>query len=248
MMIRLAAHRRDLAAGARAMVPWLVGVTPFGLVIGVSAAQADLPTLAGWLTGPLIFAGSAQVATIEMLDAGAAPAAVIATALIINLRLVLYSAAMSTHWRGTPLWWRLLGGYLLVDPSFAVGADRYGTGAGRYGAADNGRRAHAHYLGGAVLLWVTWLAAIAVGAAAGAQMPAWLRLEFLIPLYLIGEIVPRLGQIATRRAVLTSAVVALLTFAVPMHLGIALGIVAGIAAGLVGGAALAALPKREVRQ
>jgi predicted branched-subunit amino acid permease len=37
----------EFAAGARAMVPWLAGVTPFGLVIGVSAAQADIPTLAG---------------------------------------------------------------------------------------------------------------------------------------------------------------------------------------------------------
>ena len=55
------------------MVPWLAGVVPFGLVIGVSAAQADIPALAGWLTGPLIYAGSSQVATIGMLDARAAP-------------------------------------------------------------------------------------------------------------------------------------------------------------------------------
>jgi branched chain amino acid efflux pump len=33
--------------GARAMVPWLAGLIPFGLVIGVSAAQADIPALAG---------------------------------------------------------------------------------------------------------------------------------------------------------------------------------------------------------
>ena len=59
-MISLRADRRDIAAGARAMAPWLAGVVPFGLVIGVSAAQADIPTLAGWLTGPLIYAGSAQ--------------------------------------------------------------------------------------------------------------------------------------------------------------------------------------------
>ena len=109
----------------RAMVPWLIGTAPFGLVIGVSAAQADIPTLAGWLTGPVIFSGSAQVATIQMLDAGAAAYAVIITALVINLRLLLYSAAIARYWRGTPLWWRLLGGYLLIDPTFVVGTDRY---------------------------------------------------------------------------------------------------------------------------
>ena len=68
-----AAHRRDFVAGVRAMVPWLMGVAPFGLVIGVSAAQAGIPTVAGWLTGPAIYAGSAQIATIQMLDAGVAP-------------------------------------------------------------------------------------------------------------------------------------------------------------------------------
>ena len=92
----------EIAAGARAMVPWLAGVTPFGLVIGVSAAQADIPTLAGWLTGPAIYAGSSQVAAIEMLDAGTAPVVVVITALVINLRLILYSGAIATHWRGTP--------------------------------------------------------------------------------------------------------------------------------------------------
>src|SRR5437870_11995205 len=81
-VISLRADRRDVAAGARAMAPWLAGVVPFGLVIGVSAAQATVPTLAGWLTGPLIYAGSAQVATIGMLDAGAAPVVVVAAAFI----------------------------------------------------------------------------------------------------------------------------------------------------------------------
>ncbi len=220
-----AAHRRDFVGGMRAMAPWLIGVLPFGLVIGVSAAQADIPTLAGWLTAPAIFAGSAQIATIQMLDAGATPYAVIVTAMVINLRLVIYSAAMATYWRGTPLWWRLLGGYFLVDPSFVVGIEQYGRDTDR-------RRGHAHYLGGAVLLWVSWLAVIAVGATAGARLPDWLRLEFLIPLYLIGEIVPKLRQVATRRAVLVAAAVALLCLGVPMHLGIAIGIVVGIIAGI----------------
>ena len=155
-MISLRADRRDVAAGARAMVPWLAGIVPFGLVIGVSAAQADVPALAGWLTGPLIYAGSAQLATIGMLSAGAAPMAVVAVALVINVRLIFYSATMARHWRGTPWWWRLVAGYLLVDPSVAVGLDGYR----RLGRG----RGHAHYLGGAVLLWVCWLAAIGAGA------------------------------------------------------------------------------------
>jgi len=220
----LRADRRDVAAGARAMVPWLAGVVPFGLVIGVSAAQADVPTLAGWLTGPLIYAGSAQLATIGMLDAGAAPMAVVAVALVINIRLIFYSATMARYWRVTPWWWRLVAGYLLVDPSVAVGLEGYR----RLGRG----RGHAHYIGGAVLLWVSWLAATGVGATAGAGLPAWLHLEFVIPLYLVGQAISKLADPAPRRAIFAAAAVALLALAAPLQLGMALAIAAGIAAGL----------------
>jgi predicted branched-subunit amino acid permease len=215
----------DFTAGARAMLPWLAGVTPFGLVIGVSAAQADIPTLAGWLTGPAIYAGSAQVAAIEMLDAGTAPAVVVITALVINLRLILYSGAIATHWRGTPRWWRAVAAYLLIDPSFVVGINRYQ----RPGDRSN---AHRYYLGGAIMLWLTWLLAIGAGATLGTQLPAALHLEFVIPLYLVGEIVPKLADRATRRAALTAAVVAVIAISAPMHLGVVLAIATGLGAAL----------------
>lgn len=224
-MISLATYRHDLGTGARAMLPWAAGVAPFGLVIGVSAARADLPTLAGWLTGPLIYAGSAQIAAIQMLDAGASPGAVIVAALLINARLIFYSAAMAAHWRDTPMWWRLLAGYLLVDPSFAVGIDRYRQPGDR-------RLAHAHYLGAGLVLWTTWLAAITVGAVAGVRLPGWLHLEFLVPLYLVGQVVPRLGSAPARWAAVAAAAVAVVALAAPVHLGVPVAIVAGIAAGL----------------
>ena len=223
-MISLRANRRDLAAGARAITPWLAGIVPFGLAIGFSAAQAGIPILAGWLTGPLIYAGSAQVAAIGMLGAGAAPTVVVAAALIINIRLIFYSAAMARHWCGTPWWWRLVAAYLLIDPSFAVGLDGYGR-LGR-------DRAHAYYFGGAALLWVSWLVAIGAGATACAVLPAWLHLEFVMPLFLIGEVVPKLAQPVQRRAILAAAAVALLALSAPLRLGIALAIAAGIAAGV----------------
>ena len=223
-MISLRADRSDIAAGARAMVPWLAGIVPFGLVIGVSAAEADVPTLAGWLTGPLIYAGSSQLVTIGMLGAGAAPVVVVASALIINIRLIFYSATMARYWRSTPRWWRLIAAYLIVDPSVAVGLDGYQR-LGR-------DRGHAHYLGGAVVLWVSWLAAIAVGAMVGASLPAWLHLEFVIPLYLVGQAIAKLAHPAQRRAILAAATVALLALSAPLQLGVALAIAAGITAGL----------------
>jgi predicted branched-subunit amino acid permease len=225
-----AQQRRDptvrlFAAGARAMVPWLAGIVPFGIVIGVSAARADIPAAAGWLTGPAIYAGSAQIATIEMLDDGTAPAVIVATALIINLRLVLYSGAMAAYWRGTPRWWRITAAYLLVDPSFVVGMDGYQ----RYDQRDLG---HRYYMGGAAVLWLAWLVAIGVGVTLGTQLPSALRLELIIPLYMVGEVVGRLGDRATRRSAVTAAVVAVIALAAPLHLGILLAILTGLVAAL----------------
>ena len=220
------ARGADVAGGVRAMAPWLLGLAPYGLVIGVSAAQADIPTAAGWLTGPVIFSGSAQVATIELLDAHAAPLVIVATALAINARLVVYSGAMAAHWRGTPRWWRALAAYLLVDPSFAVGVTRYERPGDRAAA-------HAHYLGAALALWVTWLAAIAAGAAVGAQLPAAMHLEFVIPLFLVGEVTRRLTSPAVRRAGLAAAAVAVVGYKAPLHLGVVAAIAVGLAAGLL---------------
>jgi predicted branched-subunit amino acid permease len=238
-VISLRADRRDIAAGARAMAPWLAGIVPFGLVIGVSAAQADVPTLAGWLTGPLIFAGSAQLAAIGMLNAAAAPIAVVAAVLIINIRLIFYSATMARYWRGTPRWWQFVAAYLLIDPSFAVGLDGYE----RLGRG----RAHAYYLGGAVLLWVSWLAAIGAGATAGARLPAWLHLEFVTPLFLAGEAARKLARPALRRAILAAATVALLALSAPLQLGLVLAIAAGITAGLTARRDGPAHPKHPVQ-
>jgi len=86
--------------------------------------------------------------------------------------------------------------------------------------------------GAALLLWVTWLVAIATGAMAGARLPAWLHLDFLVPLYLVGQVVPRLRQSAPRRAAVIACAVAVLAAAAPMQLGIPAGILAGITAGL----------------
>jgi predicted branched-subunit amino acid permease len=207
------------------MAPWLVGVAPFGLVIGISAAQSDAPTVAGWLTGPLVFAGSAQVATIQLLDSGAAPVVVVAAALAINLRLVLYSATMAPHWRGTSRWWQALAAYLLVDPTLAVGVDGYERASER-------SHGHAHYLGAGALLWMTWLLAITLGATAGTALPRGLHLELVVPLFLIGEVVPRLRGRTTRRAVAVTVLLAGAGGLMPLHLGALVAMAGGLAVAL----------------
>ena len=220
-----ATTNRDLAAGARAMLPWLIGIIPYGLVIGVSTSQAGIPLFAGWLSGPLVFSGSAQVAIIGLLRSGALPVVAITAALVINLRLVLYSATMAPFWQDEPRHRQALFAYLLVDPSVAVGVEAYEH-------TDDRRRGHTQYLGGAIVLWVSWLTAIAVGATAGASLPPALHLEFVVPLFLAGEVASRLNSRAVRHAAGAAALVAVIALHAPLQLGPLLAILAGIGAGL----------------
>ena len=165
---------------------------------------------------------------IDLLDAGAAPAVVIAAAIAVNARLVLYSATMAPHWRGTSPWWQALAAYLLVEPSLAVGLDGYEPQTpSRRGAR------HLHYLGGASLLWVAWLACHRRRRhrrrppprrpAPRARHPALprrrgRRARSRRP----SRVAPR----APRRWSPSSAIGA------PLHLGVLIAIAAGIAAGL----------------
>ena len=219
-----AADRRAFLDGVRAMLPLLLGVAPFGLVIGVTVAELGLPHLAGWSLGWLVYAGSAQLAAVGLLAGSASAAVVIASVAVINLRLALYSAAMARHWRGTSTAWRLIAAYLLIDPSFAVGTQSYDGSRPR-------RQAHLHYLGAALVLWVGWLTMIGVGVTAGATMPPELRLESLGPLYIVTLVVLSARTVAARVGVAVAVVTAVVASLLPLHLGPAVGMGAGLLAG-----------------
>jgi predicted branched-subunit amino acid permease len=206
--------------GARAMAPWLIGIAPLGFAIGVSTARADVPACAGWLAGPLIFSASGQAVTIQLLDRHAAAVVVITGGLAVNLRLVLYSAAMARHWRARPAWWNALAACTLVDPSAAVAL------AG-YERSDDPAYGDAHYVGAAATLAIAWLASIALGATFGAALPRGLRLELVIPLYLVGQLVRRTSDATAKHAATVAVVLALIGAAAPLHLGTLIAITGG---------------------
>lgn len=213
-------------AGARAMVPMLVGIVPYGVVVGVTVAESDVSKAAGWATGWTVYSGSAQLAVLELLNSGAAPVVAIAAVLAVNARLLLYGSAMAPHWRSTSRTWRALASYLLVDPSFAVGTEGY----------TNPRvvAPHAFYLGGAVALWLSWQIAIVVGITAGGVVPPGLQLQFAVPLFLVATVVKAARESHAARVVaVVAAVVAVVGTSLPVQTGLLAAIVVGIGAGIV---------------
>jgi 4-azaleucine resistance transporter AzlC len=225
--VKRARHLSEFFAGVRAGLPLQLGVVPFGMIYGVLAVQAGLSPLAAQLSSCVVFAGSAQLAIAQMLGAGAGAPVTAMTAMVLNVRHVLYSASLAPHLRRLPVRWRLLLGYLLTDEAYAVGIGRF-AGSDRAEPSD---LRHWFFLGGGLILWTCWQASTAVGVLFGTQLsPAW-GLDFAIPLTFLALIIPSLADRANVVAAVVGASAAVLLAAMPLKLGLFTAIVLGIAAG-----------------
>src|SRR3989442_6990875 len=118
--MRISSPRAEFAAGAKAEVPVLFGVLPFGLIYGALAVQAGIPPMAALAMSSIVLAGSAQFVGAQLFAAGAPRALIIVTTLVVNLRPLLYSASVGPYLRPLRLRWKLLLAYLLTDETLAM--------------------------------------------------------------------------------------------------------------------------------
>jgi predicted branched-subunit amino acid permease len=208
--------------GALAVLPMLAAYVPFALAVGSAAADHGAP-VAGWAGSWLIFGGSAHLATIRTLDEAGAVAAIL-TGLLINARLVVYSASLARRWAEQPGWFRFAAAGLIIDPTWALAEEHAGA------TTDLGQQRR-YFLAAGLTLGAAWSGAIALGAVIGARLD-WLDLGIVIPLCLLGLIGAGLRTGGTRAVIVVAAGVALLTAGWPAGTGILAAVVAGGAAGL----------------
>lgn len=214
------------AEGLRASVPLLVGVVPFGLVAGVAAVKVGLGALGSTAWSVFAFAGAAQLAAYGLIGTGASAAVVVATALVVNARLVLYSVSIAPHLAGLSRWRRLLGAYLLTDQAYVVSLVRF-----RQGGLDLAGRWR-FYLGSGLGLWATWQVSTLAGALLGGALPESVPLGFAVPLAFLALLVPTVTDRPTLVAALVGGTVAVLLAPLGPP-ALLLAAVCGIAAGAV---------------
>jgi 4-azaleucine resistance transporter AzlC len=111
--------------GVTAAVPIVLGYLPVGFAFGVLAQKAGLTSFHTILMSLVVFAGSAQLIAVGLFATHSAPLAIILTTFIVNLRHLLFSAAVFPHlatWRK----FELAGfAFELTDETFAVHATRF---------------------------------------------------------------------------------------------------------------------------
>lgn len=218
--------RAAFGRGLRDGLPFLLVVVPFGALFGVTATAAglDLPAVMGFSV--FVVAGASQFVAVQMLSENAPVLVVIASALMVNLRMAMYSAALTPHLGGAPPGRRALMAYLLTDQAFAAASMTYEQRP----AMTPGRKA-AYYFGVTALVCPLWYAATWAGAVLGAQVPPGLPLDFTVPIAFLSMLGPMLRTIAHWAAAAVSVVVALAAAGLPWNLGLMLAAVLAMAAG-----------------
>jgi 4-azaleucine resistance transporter AzlC len=227
--------RRAAAAeflrGARDIFPVLVATIPFGLVFGALAVKKGLSVAESVLMSGAVYGGAAQFVALEFWASPLPFWTILFSALAVNLRNVLYSAAVGRrmrHWTSAE---RYLGFTLLTDPAYAFAELKGGE-----------RLSVPYYFGLGIPLYVNWIATTLVGAVIGNLIgrPETIGLDFLVTgyfLYLVVGFRKRPNAAPVIVASAGAALAAYLVFGAPWNF--AVGAVAGM-----GVAAVLAKPKQ----
>jgi 4-azaleucine resistance transporter AzlC len=213
-------------AGMRSEIPLLIGVIPFGMIYGALALGAGLSPAASQMMSSMVFAGSAQFITAQLVHESTPGFVIVLTIAVVNLRHMLYSASLAPYIAALPIRWKVLLSYLLTDEAYAPTILHY---------EKEGLTPHAHWfwLGAGITLWVFWQLSTAVGIFLGAAIPESWSLDFALPLTFIAMIVPVLRDRPAIAAALSAGAIALVAYSLPYKLGLILAALVGILVGTV---------------
>lgn len=218
-------RRGSFGAGARTAAPVLLGVIPFGLVAGAATVRVGLSGLEAVGLSVIVFAGASQLAAIELFGQDAHAAVILATALVINLRMTMYSASLAPHFRGLSTRLRAGLAYLLTDQAYALSITRFRT--------DENVDRIWYYLGAAAPIWVVWQICTIIGVVVGARVPESLPLGFAVPLTFLALLVPTITDSPSALAATVGGTAATVGADLPLNLGLITGAVVGIVVGLL---------------
>ena len=217
---------KNFWAGARAEIPLLIGVFPFGMIYGALALNAGLSASAAQSMSSIVFAGSAQFITTELVHQLTPGPVIVLTIAVVNLRHMLYSASLAPYLASLSTRWKVLLGYLLTDEAYAPTAIHYE----KEGVTPWG---HWFLLGAGLALWTNWQISTGLGIFLGTAIPESWSLDFALPLTFIAMVVPVLKNRPAVAAAISAGVVALVAYSLPYKLGLILAALVGITVGTV---------------
>lgn len=218
--------RSAFIKGMRDQVPFILGNIPFGLITGAAAVSAGADAWLSMAMSVIMYAGAAQLAAISLMAQHAPGGIVVLTVLVVNLRMMMYSAAIAPYFRHTPRLRKWLFSYLLTDHAFALLTTKF----------DKQRvpeHVDAYYFGVTSAMWCCWQVSVAIGVFAGTLVPTKWSLDFAIPLVFLSLVLPALQTRSHWAAAITSSVAAAFCTSMPMKLGLIAAAITGVLVGVL---------------
>lgn len=224
----IATERASFRDGLRISAGTLPGIFAWGLVSGMAMVKAGLTVTQALGMTFLVFAGSAQLAALPLIVAHTPVLVIFGTALVVNLRFVIFSAAISPHFTHLSWWRRVWYGYFCSDMLMAFFPQRYpvstlGNPLGKSG----------FFWGISNPNWFAWQGGSVTGIFLAGQIPESWQVGFAGTLALLGIMIPLTINLAALAGVVVAAGVAVVASGLPFRLGLLLGFVCGIAAAML---------------
>ncbi|MGC9348749.1 MAG: AzlC family ABC transporter permease [Anaerolineae bacterium] len=185
-------------------LPIVMGYIPIGFAYGVLAQQAGLSLFNTVAMSVLVYAGSSQLIAVSLFGAGAPALSTILTTFVVNLRHMLFSAALSPYLKGWSKGALAAFAYELTDESFALHSVQFASGVPP--------KAEVFALNAtAQLSWIFggWLGAVVGGRITDVR--PW-ALDYTLPAMFVALLVMQIkARIEVVVAVLTGLLAVLLT-------------------------------------
>jgi predicted branched-subunit amino acid permease len=223
--LRRLAEDVEFRRGFRDMLTFGPGLFAWGIVTGVAMTQVLGPGLSV-LMSFIMFAGSAQIATLPLFASGAPMWVIWASAFCVNLRFLVFSAQWRPYLSHLPRGRRLLLSYFLADLNLVIFQKVWSDGERHPGQVP-------YAIGGVAAGWTTWQASSLIGIFASAWVPASWGLAFAGTLSLLGLACSLFTDRASWVAGGVAATAAVAAYALPLKLNILVAIAAAVAAALV---------------
>lgn len=223
-----AIERQAFRDGVRISAATLPGIFAWGLVSGMAMVKAGLTVWQSLAMTLLVFAGSAQLAALPLLVAHAPVLVIFATALVVNLRFVIFSAAIGPHFGHLNWPRRIWYGYFSSDMLMAFFPHRFPHSTLADPAGKTG-----FFWGVSNPNWLAWQLGAIAGIVLAGQIPEAWQVGFAGTLALLGIMIPLTVNMAALAGVVVSATVAVLATGLPFRLGLLLAVVCGMVAAML---------------
>lgn len=212
--------------GFRSGTPFVFVALPFGILFGVFATEAGLNILQTMTFSATVLAGATQLTALQLMNEGTPVLIILFSALVVNMRVAIYSASLTPHMGAAPLWQRACVAYLIVDQSYACSIIQFE----KEPKMSMGQRV-GFFFGSVAPSTGVWLLSTYAGAVVGNQIPESWALDFALPLTIIAMLGPMIPTLPHLVAVLVAVITSLLTVFFPFNLGLLIAGCAGMIAG-----------------